>query len=287
MYCQYWTQWKLINFDPNSVKANRGYVPSETCNSEDRYTFRIFSGRRLDIQWCKVSSRGQRRLRSDCANAQADLSPRWAHMSEGTFSHVVPHEIFISDSVVVKRTFIFFKYPCIKHSGNELILTRIQVKYTYKIYLLTGASVEDSDQPTHPCGLIRVFVMRSLNSQGCKVSSDLEYLHCESWSESSLTQSLTVHFLTLRFALVRLSKRPAFVSWLPIFAVRLHYSRLSLSRISRDYEILQDIRTSTYQICRIEEKMIRTTTFNKYICNWTLEVRDVLKILWKRGEIAP
>ena len=24
-----------------------------------------------------------------------------------------------------------------------------------------------------------------------------------------------------------------------------------------------------------------------YICNWTLEVRDILKILWKRGEIAP
>ena len=31
-----------------------------------------------------------------------------------------------------------------------------------------------------------------------------------------------------------------------------------------------------------EEKIIRTTTFNKYIFNWTLEVRDMLKILWKR-----
>ena len=37
-------------------------------------------------------------------------------------------------------------------------------------------------------------------------------------------------------------------------------------------EILRDIRTSTYQICRFEEKLIRTTTFNKYICNWTHEV---------------
>ena len=54
-------------------------------------------------------------------------------------------------------------------------------------------------------------------------------------------------------------------------------------------EILRDIRNSTYQICRIEEKIIRTTTFNKYMCtfNWTLEVRDLLKILLKRGEIAP
>ena len=50
---------------------------------------------------------------------------------------------------------------------------------------------------------------------------------------------------------------------------------------------LRDIRTSTYQICRIEEKLIRLTTFNKYMCNWTVEVRDILKILWKRGEIAP
>ena len=51
--------------------------------------------------------------------------------------------------------------------------------------------------------------------------------------------------------------------------------------------ILRDIRTSSYQICRIEEKIIRTTTFNKYMCNWTLEVRDISKILWKRGEMAP
>ena len=48
-------------------------------------------------------------------------------------------------------------------------------------------------------------------------------------------------------------------------------------------EILRDIRTSTYQICRIYEKMNRTAAFNKYICNLTPEVRDILKILWKRG----
>ena len=51
-------------------------------------------------------------------------------------------------------------------------------------------------------------------------------------------------------------------------------------------EILRDIRTSTYQICRIE-KIIRLTIFIKYICKWTLEVKDILKILWQRGEIAP
>ena len=37
-------------------------------------------------QGCKAPSCGRRRL---CANAQADLSLRWSHMSEGTFSHGV------------------------------------------------------------------------------------------------------------------------------------------------------------------------------------------------------
>ena len=51
--------------------------------------------------------------------------------------------------------------------------------------------------------------------------------------------------------------------------------------------ILRDIHTSTYQICRIEEKINRTTTFHKWVYNLTPEVRDILKILWKSGEIAP
>ena len=35
-------------------------------------------------QGCKVSSCGQRKLWSDCADAQADLSLRWTNRSEGT-----------------------------------------------------------------------------------------------------------------------------------------------------------------------------------------------------------
>ena len=61
-------------------------------------------------------------------------------------------------------------------------------------------------------------------------------------------------------------------------------STLVISNSKGLSEILRDIRTLTYQICRIEEKVICLTTFNKYMCNWTLEVRDILKILWKRGE---
>ena len=63
-------------------------------------------------------------------------------------------------------------------------------------------------------------------------------------------------------------------------------STLIISNSKGLSEILRDIRTSIYQICRIEEKIIQTTTFKKYICNWTIDVRDTLKILWKRGEIA-
>ena len=52
-------------------------------------------------------------------------------------------------------------------------------------------------------------------------------------------------------------------------------------------DILRDFHTSTYQICRTEVKIIRTTTFNKYMCNWAFEIKDTLKILWKMGEIVP
>ena len=42
-------------------------------------------------------------------------------------------------------------------------------------------------------------------------------------------------------------------------------STLVISNSKGLSKILRDIRTSTYQICRIEKKIIRTTTFNKYI----------------------
>ena len=45
-------------------------------------------------------------------------------------------------------------------------------------------------------------------------------------------------------------------------------STLVISNSKGLSEILRDIRTSTYQIWRIEEKIIRTTTYNKFICSW-------------------
>ena len=60
-----------------------------------------------------------------------------------------------------------------------------------------------------------------------------------------------------------------------------------ISKSKGPSKILRDIRSSTYEICRTEEKINRTTTFHKWVYNLTPEVRNILKILWKRGEIAP
>ena len=67
-----------------------------------------------------------------------------------------------------------------------------------------------------------------------------------------------------------------------------YYSRLSLSRIPRDS--LKHFEISVPRHIRVERvrKTINwTTTFNKWICNLTPEVRNIYKIMWKRGEIAP
>ena len=67
-------------------------------------------------------------------------------------------------------------------------------------------------------------------------------------------------------------------------SIKTIYNRLSLSRSPVDSAMLRDIRTSTYQIYRYKEKTNWTTTFHKWKCNLTPDVRDILKILWKRGE---
>ena len=57
------------------------------------------------------------------------------------------------------------------------------------------------------------------------------------------------------------------------------YMSLVISNSKGPPETLRDIRASSYQIFRIEEKTIRTTTFNKFICNWALDANDISKIL--------
>ena len=66
-------------------------------------------------------------------------------------------------------------------------------------------------------------------------------------------------------------------------------STLVISKSKGPAETLRDIRTSTYQMCRIEENTKRTTKFHKWTCNLTSLIRNIggLKILRKRGKIAP
>ena len=68
-------------------------VPSGIFAQRIRRLIRIYTRCIFDSQGCKVFSCGQRILRSDCADKQGALSFGWAHMSEGTFSHVTAHMV--------------------------------------------------------------------------------------------------------------------------------------------------------------------------------------------------
>ena len=63
---------------------------------------------------------------------------------------------------------------------------------------------------------------------------------------------------------------------------------LSLSRIPRDsLEHFEISVPRNIRVAELRKTINRITTFNKRICNLTPEDRDILKILCKRGEIAP
>ena len=72
------------------------------------------------------------------------------------------------------------------------------------------------------------------------------------------------------------------------------YSRLSLSRIPRDSLKYFEISVVRHiRFAELRNKLIQLTTFNKYMCNWTLKFRYKLKnIVEKRrncslGAISP
>ena len=79
----------LVTYETHRQKTYlRTCAPSEDSDQPaiSRSLTRSFAGRNLVSQGYNVSSCVQRRLLSDCADAQADLSLCWAHMSEDTFS---------------------------------------------------------------------------------------------------------------------------------------------------------------------------------------------------------
>ena len=68
----------------------------------------------------------------------------------------------------------------------------------------------------------------------------------------------------------------------------IKYSPLSLSQGPRDALKYFEISVPRHiRFAELRKKINRTTTFHKWINNLMPEFRDILKILWKRGEIAP
>ena len=66
------------------------------------------------------------------------------------------------------------------------------------------------------------------------------------------------------------------------------YSRLSLSRTPRDS--MKQFEISVLRHIRFADsgkQLIEQPPLTEWICNLTPKLRDILKILWKRGEIAP
>ena len=90
-------------------------APSEDSDlpAHPRSLIRIFTGRVLDSQGYEVSSCGHRRLWSDGADAQADLSLRWEDISKGTSFHVMAHIFFAS-----------LGYECNSWKSCETVLSR-------------------------------------------------------------------------------------------------------------------------------------------------------------------
>ena len=117
------------------------------------------------------------------------------------------------------------------------------------------------------------------------------------WSAEKLLQCLNLFLLTSKL-IINPNTVPPPYKWprsYKIFFVLIsaqqeifsanRYSRLSLSRIPRDS--LKHFEISVPRHIRVAEvrKIInRTTTFNKWICNLTTEVRNIYKIMWKREE---
>ena len=86
--------------------------------AHSRSLIRIFTRRILDSQGDKVSSCGQQKLWSDCADAQTDLSLRWVLMSEGTFSLVAA---YLCSSI--SFTFNKLETATCNHRSYKLVFT--------------------------------------------------------------------------------------------------------------------------------------------------------------------
>ena len=84
---------QVFIFEPPHNKTNKMTAPSEDSDQpwHPHSLIRVFAVRSMDSEGPKLSSSGQRRFLSDWADAQADLSLRWAHMPFCWFCHEAAH----------------------------------------------------------------------------------------------------------------------------------------------------------------------------------------------------
>ena len=76
--------------------------------------------------------------------------------------------------------------------------------------------------------------------------------------------------------------------WLWYVLIFFYYSRISLSRNPRDSMKYFEISVRRHiRFAELRKTNNPTTTFNRMNLSFDSQVRDILKILWKRGEIAP
>ena len=112
-----------------------------------------------------------------------------------------------------------------------------------------------------------------------------------SWIQSKLQTLIYTGCQCPFYETLYLNKCVQFALFFCVKSLRMSYrntgsheiqSTLVISNSKGLSEILRDIRPSTYQICRIDEKLIRLTTFNKIICVIGLLKLGIENILGKR-----
>ena len=158
---------------------------------------RVFAVRMKKAWVLSYPLSAQRRLWSDWADAQADLSLRWAHTHFLWFWHVVAHIQLLFYGPAISWTWNCLLTFCSPGVGKGLssccfrfdvvqsvvwcccpfpfgIMGRmwnsfVSVPFSFephrdKTNKMACAPSEDSDQPGHPPSLIRVFAVRSMSS---------------------------------------------------------------------------------------------------------------------------
>ena len=125
---------------------------------------RIFSGHIFGYsQGCKVSTCGQRRLQSDCADAQSDWSLRWTHVRRYIFSRCHWKDFSVTETITYHK-----KEKTDRKGDNHLLNDANRVKISHFIYT-------NSEDPDHfyipsvlrgfPCSLMWSNVWRAQNVQ--------------------------------------------------------------------------------------------------------------------------